>query len=150
MQFTVVAPGRRGTVLVALVIVLTATLSLFVTASTGAGAQTGDDADRAGDAGDGTGSGESAESDQAQELAELYAPVIMVRAQDAPCDRSGERYLPAPAELVLDNPQVLLRQVGRGNPVVKIGPTAADLHNLGEGFYLDFPGDALRPGCIYE
>jgi Vacuolar protein sorting-associated protein 62 len=29
-------------------------------------------------------------------------------------------------------------------------PGASDLANLGEGFYLDFPGDALKPGCLYE
>ncbi len=27
---------------------------------------------------------------------------------------------------------------------------AADLYGLNEGFFLDFPGSALRPGCLYE
>ena len=26
----------------------------------------------------------------------------------------------------------------------------SDLSGLGEGFYLDFPGIAIDPGCIYE
>jgi hypothetical protein len=30
------------------------------------------------------------------------------------------------------------------------GPGADDLADLGAGFYLDFPGDALAPGCLYE
>ena len=30
------------------------------------------------------------------------------------------------------------------------GPTAADLFGLDQGFYIDFPGSALSPGCIYE
>ena len=29
-------------------------------------------------------------------------------------------------------------------------PGAADLYGLGEGFFLDFPGSSLSPGCIYE
>lgn len=86
----------------------------------------------------------------AVELVERYAPVIAVRPQDEPCDTSGEQYLPAPAELVLDNPHVVLRQIGVGDPVVKVGPTSRDLFDMGEAFFIDFPGDAFRPGCIYE
>ncbi len=51
---------------------------------------------------------------------------------------------------MLDNPDVVLRQVGNGDPVIKIAPSAADLFGLSEGFYLDYPGGALAPGCIYE
>jgi hypothetical protein len=43
-----------------------------------------------------------------------------------------------------------LRQVGNGDPTVMRAPGAADLFNLGEGFYLDSPGDSLQPGCVYE
>ena len=85
-----------------------------------------------------------------QELADRHAPIILVRSQAAECDPEGEQYLPMSAEAVLDNPQILLRQVGDGNPVISQGPSAADLFDLGEGFYLDFPGDAFDPGCIYE
>jgi hypothetical protein len=31
-----------------------------------------------------------------------------------------------------------------------LGPGASDLFDLREGWYLDFPGDALEPGCIFE
>lgn len=84
------------------------------------------------------------------ELVERYAPVIALRSQTEACDTSGEQFAPAPADLVLDNPHMLLRQVGVESPVVLRGPTATDLFDMGEGFYIDFPGDAFDPGCIYE
>jgi hypothetical protein len=88
--------------------------------------------------------------DGARRLAETYAPIMMLKAQEVPCDRDGEPYGPMPVDGLLDNSDILLRQLGTGNPVIKAGPDAADLFGLGEGFFLDFPGDALRPGCIYE
>jgi hypothetical protein len=97
----------------------------------------------------GVASGQS-EDDAAQELAERYAPVIMLKAQDEACDTYGEPFAPMGVDALLGNPQVLLRQVGKGDPVVMRGATAADLFELGGGFYLDFPGDALAPGCLYE
>ena len=33
---------------------------------------------------------------------------------------------------------------------MKWAPSASDLFGLNQGFYLDFPGSALSPGCIYE
>lgn len=93
-----------------------------------------------------------AEGDQSaeQQLADKFAPVIMTLTQPKPCSDDGEPYMPMSVDAVLGNRQVALRQVGSGNPVVKWGPTAADLAGLGEGFYLDFPGQALEPGCLYE
>jgi hypothetical protein len=84
------------------------------------------------------------------ELAERYSPVVFVRPQDGPCDTEGEPFEPAPVEIVLDNPEVFLRQVGNGDPVAMTGPDASDIFDLREGWYLDFPGDALEPGCIFE
>ena len=88
--------------------------------------------------------------DAAQELAARYAPVVVLKAQDGECDRDGERLAPMSVDVLLDNPQILLRQVGSGNPVIAHGVSGADISDLGEGYYLDFPGDALSPGCIYE
>jgi hypothetical protein len=85
-----------------------------------------------------------------QALVERFAPVIVVREQDGPCDTNGEPFEPAPVEIVLDNPEISLRVVGNGDPVRTFGPGAADLFDLREGWYLDFPGDALEPGCIFE
>ncbi len=103
-------------------------------------------------AGPSAGAQDLAEEDPeaAQELAEKYAPIIMVKAQTAACDEDGEPYGPTSVEILLDNPEIVLRQLGTGNPVIKAEPDASDLFGLGEGFYLDFPGDALEPGCIYE
>ena len=36
------------------------------------------------------------------------------------------------------------------NNIVKRAPTAKDLAGLGEDYWLDFPYDALNPGCNYE
>ena len=83
-------------------------------------------------------------------LAERFAPVIRVKEQDEPCDTNGEPFVPTSVEIVLDNPEVALRQVSRGDPVVMRAPGASDLVGLGEGFYLDFPGNSLTPECVYE
>jgi hypothetical protein len=93
-----------------------------------------------------------AEEDPAgsQELAERYAPVMVLKAQDAPCDEDGEPYAPTSVDILLDNPEIVLRQVGRNDPVITTAPSAADLFGLSEGFYLDFPGGTFEPGCIYE
>lgn len=91
-----------------------------------------------------------AADDPAQQLVERFAPIIMLKQQSDDCDADGEPYGPTAADIVLDNPEVALRQVGSENPVVKWAPGAADLAGLGEGFFLDFPGSSLSPECIYE
>jgi hypothetical protein len=85
-----------------------------------------------------------------QQLAERYAPVVMIKQQADECDPDGEPYRPADVATVLENPEIALRQLSDGNPLVTRGPTASDLFELGEGFFLDFPGSPLTPGCIYE
>lgn len=85
-----------------------------------------------------------------RQLAQKYAPVMMLKQHPAECSKDGEPYTPIPVDVVLGNPQVALRQVGNHDAVVKWGPTAHDLFDLRMGFYVDFPGDALKPGCIYE
>ena len=74
----------------------------------------------------------------------------MVKQQSEDCDNDGEPYGPTAVDIVLDNPEVALRQVGRDDPIVTWAPSAADLSDLGEGFFLDFPGSSLSPECIYE
>lgn len=85
-----------------------------------------------------------------QELAERYAPVVVLKTQKAECDTSGEPYAPTGVETVLGNPEVALRGPGADGPVVRQGPTAEDIDGLGEQYYLDFPGDPRRPGCGFE
>jgi hypothetical protein len=90
------------------------------------------------------------ESDLEQQLAERFAPVMMLKQQDEDCDPNGEPYRPTAVDIVLDNPEIALRQVGGSDPVVTRAPSGADLFGLNQGFYLDFPGSSLSPGCIYE
>jgi hypothetical protein len=87
-------------------------------------------------------------SQAAQELAQRYSPIVMLRDFQKPCG-PGEAYVPMRVNAVLGNPEVALRQVGNHDAVIQWGPTAADLYGLGTGTYLDLPGDALSPGCIY-
>jgi hypothetical protein len=81
-------------------------------------------------------------------LAERHAPIVRLVEQAEECG-PGEPYRPIDVDLLFDEPTVSLR--GPWNPVdlVEIGPTAEDLAGLYE-YHLDFPGDALHPGCDYE
>ena len=89
---------------------------------------------------------DSLATDAEQELAERYSPVVMVQTQPSACSTDGEAFEPMSVDALLGNGQIALRQMGSGDPVLKWGPTANDLFGLGEGFYLDFPGDRARPG----
>ena len=84
-------------------------------------------------------------SEGAQTLADRYAPIIRLKAQEHECDADGEPYAPTSVDVVLDNPDVLLRQVGTDDPVIMRAPTAADIFDGGEGVYLDWTGAARRP-----
>jgi hypothetical protein len=97
----------------------------------------------------GAGSPSYAETGQAaRELARTYSPVIMLRDFHVGCGE-GEHYVPMQVAALLGNPEIALRQVGNHDAVIQWGPTAADLHDRGPGTYLDLPGAALKPGCIY-
>lgn len=95
-----------------------------------------------------------AQTDPSQELADRYVPIAVLRDQTAPCDRSGEGYFPAPVESVLGNPEVALKiadtDSSATDTVIKWGPTAEDIANLDDQYYLDFPGNPRRPGCVFE
>jgi hypothetical protein len=81
-------------------------------------------------------------------LAERFAPVVRLVEQVEECGH-GEPYEPLDVDALFGEPTVALR--GPWNPLdlVKIGPAADDLVNRYE-YHLDFPGDALEPGCGYE
>jgi hypothetical protein len=83
----------------------------------------------------------------AQQLAAAYTPVLSLEPQPKPCGR-GEAYRPTTVEIVLGRRDVLLR--GPDGNVVKRGPTSSELWGLGPGYYLDFPGNPIDPGCYYE
>ena len=83
----------------------------------------------------------------AQELAARYSPVLELQPQSKACG-PGEAYRPTSVDIVLGRRDVLLRDA-RGR-LVERGPTSRDLWDLGPGYYLDFPGNPLNPGCGYE
>ena len=94
-------------------------------------------------------SGPASAQSPEQQLAERYAPVVRLVAQPEPCEH-GEPFEPIDADLVLGNPEVALHGSWNQTAVLKVGPTANDLSAGLFGYHLDFPGDALHPGCDYE
>jgi hypothetical protein len=94
----------------------------------------------------------SASDTATQRLVDAYAPIVMMRAQhDGVCNTSEEQYAPpTTVNVVLRNPRVrLLEHVGRHMVEVRRSPSTPDLAGLNEDFYLDIPGNPLRPGCTY-
>ena len=83
-----------------------------------------------------------------QELAARYAPVVRLVEQKEECG-PGEPYEPMDVNALLGQPTVALRGPWSPTDLVKIGPTAKDLVGRYE-YHLDFPGNALDPGCDYE
>ena len=92
--------------------------------------------------------GAAADLADERELAERFAPVVRLVEQEEECG-PGEPYEPVDVDILFDERTVALR--GPWNPVdlVKIAPVAADLDGLYQ-YHLDFPGNALEPGCTYE
>ena len=82
-------------------------------------------------------------------LAEKHAPIVRLVEQAEECGH-GEPYEPIDVDALFGEPTVALRGPWNRVDLVEIGPDATD---LGRGLYeyhLDFPGDALNPGCTYE
>ncbi len=87
-----------------------------------------------------------------EDLADLYSPIAYLREHQHPCASppgGGEPYMPVPVEMVLDNPAVVVRDE-HTHDILATGPDAVELATFGPETYLDFPGDPLRPGCVYE
>ena len=83
-----------------------------------------------------------------QALAKRFAPAVRLVTQHEPCG-PGEPYQPIDIKALLDEPTVALRGPW-GNDLVKIAPQAGDLSADRYEYHLDFPGNALDPGCSYE
>ena len=82
-------------------------------------------------------------------LAERYAPVVRLVEQAQDCGY-GESYEPIDVDLLFGEQTVALRGPWGPDDLIKVGPTAEDVaRNLYE-YHLDFPGNALDPGCDYE
>ena len=97
--------------------------------------------------GSAAGAVEPADSDPTA-LLEKYVPVVAEREHDEACSEEGDPYRPLSVDNVLGRDDVVLRD-DKGVEI-KRAPTAADLAAAGEEWALDFPGDALSPGCTYE
>jgi hypothetical protein len=83
-----------------------------------------------------------------QALADRFAPVVRLVAQDEECG-PGEPYEPIDVDLLFGENTVALRGPWNTTDLVQIGPEAKDLVNRYE-YHLDYPGSALDPGCDYE
>jgi hypothetical protein len=81
-------------------------------------------------------------------LAERYAPVVRLVEHNGDCG-PGKPYVPIDVDALFGQPTVALRGPWSGSDLVKIGPTAEDLSKGLFEYHLDFPGDALHPGCTY-
>ena len=86
--------------------------------------------------------------DAREQLAARYAPVLYLPQQSARCAADGTPFSPAPVEIVLEQPGVVLRAPNRAP--VTTAPSAGDIFELDRYHYLDFPGNPLSPGCRYE
>jgi hypothetical protein len=81
-------------------------------------------------------------------LAEQFAPVVRLVEQVEACG-PGEPYEPTDVDLLFEEETVALRGAWNAVDLVKIAPTAEDLVGRYQ-YHLDFPGNALHPGCDYE
>ena len=82
-------------------------------------------------------------------LAARFAPEVELVAQAQECG-SGESYEPIDVDALFGQPTVALRGPWGGADIVEIAPTARDLTAARYEYHLDFPGNALDPGCGYE
>ena len=92
----------------------------------------------------------TASADTADEaaLAARFAPVVRLVDQPEQCG-PGKPYVPTNVNLLLRNPTVALRGPWGGDDLVKVAPVATDLTARRYEYHLDFPGDALNPGCDF-
>jgi len=97
----------------------------------------------------GTAAAAAASLTDEQALADRYAPVVRLVEQKEECG-PGEPYQPIDVDALFDQPTVALRGPWSPTDLVKIAPSAKDLSARLYEYHLDFPGDALNPGCGYE
>jgi hypothetical protein len=82
-------------------------------------------------------------------LAERYAPVVRLVEQPEECG-PGEPYEPLDVDDLFDEPTVALRGPWGSGDLIQVGPEAQDVAGGLYEYHLDFPGNALAPGCDYE
>ena len=82
-------------------------------------------------------------------LAKRFAPVVRIVTQAKECG-PGEPYLPLDVNVLFGADTVSLRGPWNRTDLISIAPTATQVGKGLYGYHLDFPGDALTPGCTYE
>lgn len=99
-------------------------------------------------------SAQTTSSSLEQQLAEQYAPIVMIKKQTQECSSDGEQFRPVSVDILFGTDDVRLMQKGHGgldtDTEVKRTIQASDLYRLGEDYYLDLPGEPRNPGCVYE
>ncbi|MEZ4530813.1 MAG: hypothetical protein R2855_07245 [Thermomicrobiales bacterium] len=88
-----------------------------------------------------------------QQLADLYAPVVMIKEQLQECSTNGEQFRPVVVDIIFGTDDVrLMRRGAHGKPdeEIKRGIQASDLFGLDDRHYIDLPFDPRNPGCSYE
>jgi hypothetical protein len=84
---------------------------------------------------------------QQRELANRYAPVVRLVVGRENCG-PALHYVPIDVDSIFGEQTVALRGPW-GNDLVQIAPSGRDLGRGLWGYHLDFPGNALQPGCDY-
>ncbi|HEX5912667.1 MAG TPA: Vps62-related protein, partial [Rubrobacter sp.] len=97
------------------------------------------------DCGAGLGSDEAA-----QELADRHAPIVLLREEREPCDEGGDPYFPTSVDAAIDQEGVLLEGPSDEGFVSTMDFDATDMDGLDRDWYIDYPGNPVRPGCTYE
>ena len=82
-------------------------------------------------------------------LARMYAPVMMLVEQTEECGR-GEPYVPSDVDPLFGEDSIALRGPWTDRDLIAVAPTAQQLAEGLDGYFLDMPGDPLKPGCDYE
>ncbi len=88
-------------------------------------------------------------SDPSADLVRKYAPVLRLKDVPGSCG-IGEPYVPIDVNLLMNNREVALRGPWDTTNIVAVAPSARELAHGLWGYHLDFPGNALQPGCTYE
>lgn len=89
-----------------------------------------------------------------QELAETYAPIVLIKEQSSACSADGEQFRPVVVDILFGTDDVRLMQRGSGgnstDTEIKRNLVPADLGGLDGSYYLDLPGNPRDPECTYE
>jgi hypothetical protein len=92
--------------------------------------------------------GSATASSPEETLALRYAPVVRVATDVYGCEHA-DPFVPTDVNVIFGNDEVVLRGPWDRTNVIKVAPLAGDLTARRVDYHLDFPGNALDPGCTY-